>query len=842
MAVDPNDAKYLLSYSGGATPDARRNTLIEGGPLRMGPAHFLVIAAPTRVRVIGGHTVVDLHYVEYILLQVFQWSPELRDRNMAWYLLPIRAARYFAHADAAGALLWQAFPTDELLVQHLIDASAHVPAAERMLDIADVHAYAVPANVVHLFDRVKSSQLITDELGVTAAVDYKTILSDAYIAPRRNAAASHFMSLVEIALEHAGDSLDSKSLNVQASALATFFKDSQPETRALRLYSPWNQQEAELLRRSKKSVSARFVPLLTATWTNGDDGGYTELKLAFPGACNGTEAVHHITTLLSRTRLPVAGGLTHDLCVALCDLLRGHALASANTALLRTAPNSQRGSALGDFLAQPARSTDSTGRREDAEKLHGSTIFKAIITALEAHNTPSPDYAVVITIMAKTAVGRCFLSGKSVTAPAFAPFAGARVPAEMTRSLDALLAMDRDGVALDRVVTPAPVAKLFITAKYDTANFKPWSMLVRNVIEIRDGKTAADNESQNDDKFWCDRSRLDLAEPIMTKAMEWIGHGGRHAQSYASFHNAMLNRARTINNLPDVLKRKPRMLAALVYIGQTAMTFAANRDLLMLAETIERTALPKLWFPPDSEAGKALVELDKDIKEALDRVRLHDKYGDGDAEDFQKETKGGKYTAAEWQQWHDQQQLKKQKLQHEQPWGSGGGKLTTYGVHMTSKGPIFGCRFLVIITAPGSSFPIDGRTCPCKFAHNTSPIARKGWCLQGCDDSSRPAGMSESDFRTIDVFSKTLSSEDKATADLVLASKASWQHMAGVKSKDMVLGERGGASSSHDTAITKGGGGGKGNGGKGKGGGGKGKGGKGKGGKAKGSPPFGRQR
>ena len=79
---------------------------------------------------------VDLHYVEYVFLDVLDWPDGALERGMVWYLLPEKVSRFLAAGHTAGVLEWESFPSDEALVQHLREIKAGLPPAERAFDMA----------------------------------------------------------------------------------------------------------------------------------------------------------------------------------------------------------------------------------------------------------------------------------------------------------------------------------------------------------------------------------------------------------------------------------------------------------------------------------------------------------------------------------------------------------------------------------------------------------------------------------------------------------------------------------------------------------------------------------
>ena len=111
MANAASDPKYRLNYVSGATATARRDSLVNGGPLKVGPTHYLKMVLPSGYfddDGAGGFTI-DLHTVEYLLLPFLDWEPAILDRNLSWALTPARIARLIAKLDGTGKLLWKRF-------------------------------------------------------------------------------------------------------------------------------------------------------------------------------------------------------------------------------------------------------------------------------------------------------------------------------------------------------------------------------------------------------------------------------------------------------------------------------------------------------------------------------------------------------------------------------------------------------------------------------------------------------------------------------------------------------------------------------------------------------------
>ena len=385
-----------------------------------------------------------------------------------------------------------------------------------------------------------------------------------------------------------------------------------------------------------------------------------------------------------------------------------------------------------------------------------------------------------------------------------------------------------------------------IKGKFAPTELDIWVDVCRPIIALRDGVEAAYYESADKSGYWADHSRLTLTEIIMAEVMSFIGHTGRSAGSYVSFHAGMIRRARQVECLPSVFQKKEGLRKMLANIGSLVMTAAAGRDATMLLEAVGVAHIRTPFFQTNSASGTELALFDKDLEEARSKARLHEDYGDNEDGNFRRNgKKTGSWTDSSWSDY--EQPGKKPRLTY------AGVKLEIFTVYLTRHGFIFGCKFLVIVTTP--TVPQD--ECVGCFSYSTSEERRAEWCCKGgCSGHPRPAGLSEDKFRVINVYASDNSDADAKLSKEVLDTQDAWIHWAGPKNFS-VMGGKGGRSwdklatesnpsqggnrgSFHGGGKGKGKGSdpGKGNGGKGRGKG-KGKGGKGKGGKAS---NFGRQR
>ena len=303
----------------------------------------------------------------------------------------------------------------------------------------------------------------------------------------------------------------------------------------------------------------------------------------------------------------------------------------------------------------------------------------------------------------------------------------------------------------------------------------------------------------------------------MANVMGFIGHTGRSAGSYISFHTGMARRARQVQCLPSTFLKKEGLRRMLAKIGGMVMTAAAGRDATMLLEAVGIAHIRSPFFPTGSLPCEELALFDKDLEEARSKARLHQDYGDDEGGNFR--------TRESWysDDWRDSKRTRAETYP--------GCKLEKFSVYLTKHGLLFGCKFLVTIGGDDTIVPHD--TCVCRLSYSTSEDRRAEWCNKGCADHKRPSGMEEGLFRVINIYAEDNSDDHAAIAKEVIDAQSSWQHWAGPKSFDIMGGKGGKASVPLDARRDRSPGGGGPSGGKGKGkgngGGGKGKG-KGKGG------------
>jgi hypothetical protein len=793
MMTGINDTKYLVQFLQGANANAQRDTLIEGGPLKVGLNNYFKICFPSHVVASQGEYEYNLHHMEHVFLDVFDWPEYAMGRGLTWFLLPKKVSRFLQRADTLGILLWTVWSNEEEAIQHLRWVKEQLPPDEQRFTQDDMMEYPEDHPITKLMDRIRATMFKdAGGHGMTAAVDFKSMLGDAYIKSRRDAADGHHQSMISILLDAASpNDLSAKPLAVQASTVARFVGATQPP-RQLRRYMEYYLQEQEITRRAQ-SESGRFIPLLITARDAGGDGGYKELKLAIPHACGGAEFVEFVKLLGVRAKLH--GELTSTTCTALCDMLRGEVLHELNTDEMLspiTGTNTIRASRIGDLLALTSTRASGDEKKSGAdkaaaEKMRLSTEYIALTSALEAHISETPDYKAVITILAATAVGRIFLSGGAAASPIMAKFTACKQHSLLDEALNKLLAVDEDGIPLGKWVIKPGTAILLIKGKFGAMDFDPWTMLCRPIIAIRDGAEAANGLSNDRGSFWSDYERLVLCKPIMVVAMSFIGHMGRSAGSYISFHDGMTSRARKVKGLPSHFLKKAGLTKKLAQIGSMVMTSQASQDGVTIVEPIGVAHLRQPFFSPDFLAHMELTVFDGDMEEARSKMRLHEDYGDDEDGNF----RGGK------RQRNDRNSQQQQATGGGRSNGSADSKppgymLETWSVYLTNKGPIYGCKFLVDWSASILPSQIPDDTCLGALCYLTNASRRSGWCNKlTCSHHPRPSNLPESAFKVVNVQADDNTAADAITAASVLSDQRNWQHWGGPANHD-ILGGKGG--------------------------------------------------
>ena len=725
------------------------------------------------------------------------------------------------------------------------------------------------------------------------ATAFKMSMVDGFVQARRVDAAGKFQATIDIILDAAGDDLEGKPLNKQVTKVAALFNQSQPPLPALRLWYGIDDYPAEIARRAAKTESERFIPLLRRAWDRGLDAGFFQLKKAF-GTCNGEDLVRVATVLATHAKLPTP--LVSATCSALDHYLTSFILAEIDTPSLRSADNDKKCAALGRAIGRSLQHEQGKGNKgEDTDadaRLRTSKVYTELLTTLEAEDKSPPDFAVVLKAMASTAVGRVYLVSGKAAAPIFAKFAAGRTDAEYAKAFNAVVAVDAAGKSLMAECITPKVCTNMIHGRFGKSNVRLWYDLCRPIIAKRDGLHAAERMDSDLD-VWITPIRLAECQPILERAFGFIGYSGKHKGDFKSFMAAMVAHSKQVDNLPDALMNKKGLQRSLCQIGNDAIEFTASRDQTMLRDAPAQAVLPSPFLAPDSHADQQLGRFEKDLEEAVAKVRMRDEYGQGfEEDDFWRNKRqrepgspwqwspGMRTGAARWSQplppringwqmqgWQQPGQGDDEGYDADlgsptkKPRGEAGAMLKKWGAWLTPDGIVFGAKFLV--NAKPNGFPQGSeKGCLGNLAYNRSAWVRNEWCNMGCTGHShaRPNGIQEDSVTVIDIQNTaSLSDGDKAIAERVRAAKNSWIHLAGNPDKNAIMGtvakqggpgkgggagssgNAGGASWKGNDASGKGGRKGKGKGGKGKGG--KGNGGKGgKGGKGDGPPSnFARQ-
>lgn len=833
-----------LDYKSGATPAARRNTLERGGPLVVSAVHLFVKMLPEKyVTDIGGTFEIDLHLVEYLTMEGFLYDDEMVQRDMAWYPLPSRLSRFLQDL-IAGKLIDEKPVGDPAELRDLIKKGAvGLTVAQRQLKAADAHAYPSVNPPLNMWEKLAMSAMTGMTVGtdndISAAVDAKCILADAYVDVRRNDANGKFQEACDILIDAAGSGLAAKSINIQASAVAAFIVRTQPEVPNIRTYYSYDQQGQEMRIRMLPTASERFEARLSNAWTVRDDkGGYAQLSAALPKACNGRNAISWIKTMA--TRVGLSPKLEHATCQALCDMLEGPVLSEADTPELRDATNEIRCKAIGDLLAkaQSKKAGDSLVDSVKVSKLLEQEWFKAGIKNLEVLAVTEPDYNKVIIEMAKSAQGRIYIISGEAAASIYKQFKAARNKAQMGMALGSVLCVDYTGKPLSRGADLELIAHKLIAGKISTKEFDPWMDLCKKIVAIRNSQSASDNEDQTTGgAFWADSSRLELCIKIMYSAFQFIGHDGNHTGSFRSFYQYQRDNARVVADMPHWYPAKAGMRIQLAKIGTEAMDGAAQREQMMITEPLAAATIPSLFCPAESKAGKMMAEFAKDVERALAEIRHMENYGGPSA--FGPPSKRGYESLTPSWQTAQERQPKERKTNET------GSLLAKYGVFMSSHGPVFGGKMLVRFAQGTAPTMEDMRTkcCGC-YSYFRIDERRAAWCsLTTCVSHHRPAGLTEDKIQVINLHANDNTGDLATIAKAVIDEKASWQHVAGANDRHAIMGGKGGASIApyQANAVQPRPNSGKGGRGKGAGGGkGKGRGGKGKG-NGKGQARFGRQ-
>ena len=135
------DPKYTARFQSGTTPDEQRDTLIEGGPLTVGPASWFKHCFPSYTDPYLGEFEYSMHHMEHVWLDVFDWPDEAMERGVAWFLKPKRVARFLQRADSLGLLKWTVWASEEEAIAHLRWVKKQLPPDEHGFTQDDMMEY-----------------------------------------------------------------------------------------------------------------------------------------------------------------------------------------------------------------------------------------------------------------------------------------------------------------------------------------------------------------------------------------------------------------------------------------------------------------------------------------------------------------------------------------------------------------------------------------------------------------------------------------------------------------------------------------------------------------------------
>ena len=254
------NAKYKINHTCEGNATTRRNSLSGRGDLLISTEHWLSKVLPedymfTR----GASNVISQHLLEYLFLNELNWDDPVLERNLFWVLAPLKVSKILYSADEAGELLWdERFINLEDVLAYIRNMMRKLPEETQGLAMADILASAENSSNL-CTTRISAKALIGTYSTAEVAVDFKSVLADAYVDARRNDPNGIYQSSLELALKAAGDGLSDKGIAVQAAKLTAWFRATQPETSALRMYRAWDEQDAELARRGAKGESAQLV-------------------------------------------------------------------------------------------------------------------------------------------------------------------------------------------------------------------------------------------------------------------------------------------------------------------------------------------------------------------------------------------------------------------------------------------------------------------------------------------------------------------------------------------------------------------------------------------------------
>ena len=181
-------AKHKIDTVATGNADARANSLVEGGPLKVGPEHYLAKTLDkSEFDTTNGDWRIDLHQVEYIFLNAFKWCDALKNRSMPWKIQPQRVSRFLAEADNLSKLAWDKNMKIEEMAFYMSEIARTMPDALRHLLEADVWATPVSQDdITCYYYRLKPSAFMLAGDDMSTVIDVKGLFSDGYVKSRRD--------------------------------------------------------------------------------------------------------------------------------------------------------------------------------------------------------------------------------------------------------------------------------------------------------------------------------------------------------------------------------------------------------------------------------------------------------------------------------------------------------------------------------------------------------------------------------------------------------------------------------------------------------------------------------
>ena len=193
-------SKYRIDFLVGGNANAKRDSLVDEGPLKVASDHLFVKLLPAvEVPALGGgEHGWSQRLTEFLFLDEMEWSTDLRQRDFRWILLPARAAQALKDLDEAGAFGEDALGSVEELKALVAAGMARLPANQRELGLADVHAYAEVSPPTTLAEAITPVRLGGD---VRVATAFKMSMVDGFVQARRVDAAGKFQATIDIILD-----------------------------------------------------------------------------------------------------------------------------------------------------------------------------------------------------------------------------------------------------------------------------------------------------------------------------------------------------------------------------------------------------------------------------------------------------------------------------------------------------------------------------------------------------------------------------------------------------------------------------------------------------------------